>query len=47
VHILNDVHPLAPERAITLTVEDHDALHAGKDYTPTCPRGYCYDDEDK
>lgn len=42
VHILNEVHPLAPEpeHILTLTVEDHAALHAGKDYTPTCPRGY-------
>jgi len=42
VHILNEAHPLAPEpeHILTLTVEDHAALHAGMDYTPACPRGY-------
>ena len=40
VHILREISPCTPKNILTLTVADHAALHEGRDYTPTCPRGY-------
>lgn len=37
VHILNDIHPLAPERVVEITAANLAEMNG---YTPTCPRGY-------